>query len=323
MNTYNLMVKFMIAYTGGKTAGHVMPLISIIKENNEECIYVGFNNNIEEKICINNSIKFIGMKKYPNKMKSILLGYFYLEKVLKKYSISAILASGGFVSIPLCMYAIKHMIPLYLVEANVVLGVVNKLFYPFCKKIFLSYELNLKKGVLSGLPIRKIDEKRYSTIYDILIIGGSLGSKVLCDAAIVLKDEFRVILLAGNYYDEYKNISNITVIKYYENIYELMKMSKIIIARAGSSTSTEIFNINKPYVCIPSMNTKGNHQYLNALHFYKNNGCILCLESEIDTLLLDMCKDIINNELLIDNMKKAQNKMIVSNSTKIILEEIK
>mgnify|MGYP003303805747 CR=1 FL=1 len=35
-----LMVKFMIAYTGGKTAGHVMPLISIIKENNENAIYV-------------------------------------------------------------------------------------------------------------------------------------------------------------------------------------------------------------------------------------------------------------------------------------------
>ena len=42
----------MIIFTGGKTAGHVYPLMEIIKYfDKEKVLYVGLMDNIEEEIC--------------------------------------------------------------------------------------------------------------------------------------------------------------------------------------------------------------------------------------------------------------------------------
>lgn len=313
----------MIAYTGGRTAGHVMPLIGIINESNEDSVYVGFVNDIEENICANNRIKFIGIKKYPNKIKSVLLGYFYLKRQLRNYKIRCVVSSGGYNSLILCMYAIFKRIPLYLLEENVVLGRLNQLMYPFCKKIFLAYDLKLKKGIYTGLPVRKKEYINYVNKYDVLIIGGSLGSKVLCDAAIMLRDKYRVLLIAGNYYEEYKDYEGINVIEFSDDIYKLMKQSKVIIARGGASTAYEIFYINKPFICIPSLKTKRNHQYLNAEYLKNRNALLLVLEGRINEELIDYIELLINNNQFRYNMLISQRKIFKDNSSKEIINILK
>ena len=46
----------MILFTGGKTAGHIYPLIVLIKELNEKAIFIGFKGGLEEEICRNGII---------------------------------------------------------------------------------------------------------------------------------------------------------------------------------------------------------------------------------------------------------------------------
>lgn len=325
--SYNLLVIKMLAYTGGKTGGHIYPLIRLIEEDNKKALYIGYKNSLEEKICNqNDKISFIGLNASNSKNKYLkaIKGYKELNNKLKNYKIEAIISSGGFVAIPACIYAIKNKIPLFLLEENLVVGRVNELFYPFCKKMYLGYELDKmkKKYMLTGLPIKKIDNSTLNNEYDILIIGGSLGSKKLCELAIGLKDEYKCLLIAGNYYLDYEHYSNIKVIDYSNDIISLMKKSKIIIARAGAQTSAEIFKVNKPYICIPSLNTMKNHQYINALYFKNKGACIMCDENSLEELKSNI-NNILNNDSIIINMKASQNKLSSNNAANTILKSIR
>ena len=51
----------MIVLTGGKTGGHIMPLLAIAKKLNQVC-YVGSYDSLEERLCKEHHIDFIGMK---------------------------------------------------------------------------------------------------------------------------------------------------------------------------------------------------------------------------------------------------------------------
>ena len=310
----------MIIFTGGKTGGHIIPLINIIKNINANSLYIGYKGFLEEKICKKNMVEFIGIDVFKGKYKTIVKGYKFLKNRLKNIKVDAVVSTGGFVSTPAILFAIKNKIPIYLIEENLILGAFNKLFYPFCKKMFLAYDLNKKrkKYEVVGLPLF-IDKNEYKIEYDILIIGGSLGSKKLCDLAPILSKRYRVLLIAGRYSDGYKS-SLYETINYSNELHKLIKKSKIIISRAGAMTLGEIMYINKPLICIPSKNTKGNHQYYNAKYFDDNRSLIMLDEDIAKKNILSIVSSL--DEEKISSMLKSQNKIIKKDALKTIINEL-
>ena len=75
----------MIIFTGGKTAGHIYPLIVLMKEVKKKSIYIGYKDSLEEKICIKENMEFIGLSSKKNKYLSSLSNYFELIKKIKVY----------------------------------------------------------------------------------------------------------------------------------------------------------------------------------------------------------------------------------------------
>lgn len=315
----------MYAYTGGKTGGHILPLLCLIEKSATEAVYIGQTGNLEERLCREKNIPFIGIKKYSSRLKSAIFGYFLLKKTLKSYKIDALISSGGYISLSACMYAVRSRIPIFLLEENVVMGSLNKAISPFCKRMFLAYDLGLKKQkyFVSGIPLREKKSSVSFLKYDVLIIGGSLGSKVLCDLAEPVSREYRVCLIAGRFKEEYKENPRLTVIEYSDDIYTLMEQSSVIIARAGASTSAEIFYLGRPYICVPSMKTKKNHQYCNAKYFSEAKACILCLENDARKQVVKDVHSLLHNEQMRLNMARAQEKLIRADAAEIILSEIK
>jgi UDP-N-acetylglucosamine--N-acetylmuramyl-(pentapeptide) pyrophosphoryl-undecaprenol N-acetylglucosamine transferase len=212
-----------------------------------------------------------------------------------------------------------------LIEENVVMGKANKLFSNYAKKVFLTYELNemKKKYIVTGLPIRKPTYKKLNVNYDVLIIGGSLGSRPLCDIAELVSRYYKVCLIAGKYYDNYIKYDNLEVIEYCDNIYDYMKSSKVIISRGGASTTYEIMSLGIPLIVVPSEKTKDNHQYLNALHLLKLNACRLVREDNLRASLLDNISNLINNENTRINMIANQKNIANFKASKRIVEIIK
>ncbi|MDE5715184.1 MAG: UDP-N-acetylglucosamine--N-acetylmuramyl-(pentapeptide) pyrophosphoryl-undecaprenol N-acetylglucosamine transferase [Anaeroplasmataceae bacterium] len=313
----------MIVLTGGKTGGHIMPLIALAKEY-QSVFYIGANNSLEERLCKEHGIQFQGMNLKKKSIKSILLATIKLKLPEAK----AIIATGGYVSFPVLLYGILHHIPIYLLEENVIMGKTNHFFSLFSKKVFLTYKLPKmkKKYEKVGLPILPNQGVKYSYTHlniDILIIGGSLGSKPLCDLAYILSQKYKICLVAGRYHEEYQNIPNCIVYEYVSDLIYLMKASRLIISRAGASTTYEIFSLNKPCIIVPSMKTSKNHQYLNALYFEKEGCCKLVKENEAKELILQTADQIIMDSQTILNMRINQQRIVQKNSAKKIMECIR
>lgn len=314
----------MFIYTGGKTAGHVYPLISLIKEIDIKTIFVGYKDSLEEKICLKENIEFIGITPKKNKIITALNGLNELKKRFENEKVSCVISTGGYVSISVLLYSFFKNIPLYLLEENVVMGRVNKMFSIYAKKVFLVYKLDKMKRnyLVTGLPIRKIDNYDIPVIYDCLIIGGSLGSKPLCDIAKLISKKYKVCLIAGKYYKDYISYDNLKVIEYADNIYYYMKSSKVILCRAGSSTTYEIISMGIPLIVCPSENTKDDHQNLNALYLLKNNVCKLVRENNLNKDIINVLTLLINNEKVRKDMINNQNKFCIKSASNKIKETI-
>ena len=307
----------MIALTGGKTGGHIIPLIAVGKEL-EDVIYIGGKGFLEEKICKEEKILFLGLG-----IKRNIITLLKESFKIRKYNIDVILSTGGYVSVPLLLYGIFNRIPIYLLEENVVMGLSNSFFSIFAKKVFLSYKIKNKKGIIVGQPLLKKDISyfKYNNYKcNILIIGGSLGSKPLCDIARYLSKNYKVCLVAGRYYNDYKD-NNYYVFEYVKDLYNLMIQADLIISRAGAQTTAEIFYINKPCILIPSMKTKKNHQYHNARYFEDKKCCKVVLEDDIG-VLHSYVNDILSNQNIVNEMKENQRKLINVDSSKIISKYI-
>ncbi len=324
----------LIYLTGGKTLGHITPLINIYSyfKDKHEFVYFGLGNSLEEDLCKENNIKFIPLKLKGLNRKNIIKNFevFYLihksNKIVKKELINKpdlIIASSGFVCIPL-LFKSKN-IPIYLLEQNTTLGLVNKLFYYKCNKLLLSLpiEKNLKKSILTGNFI--INKKSnydniefYTDKPKILIFFGSMGSSNLYkffEENPNLFNNYKVfIVLPNKYYDKY-NFTNYVKLKSINNINNIFNRFDLLITRAGATTIAEILNSNSKAILIPSPNVVNNHQEKNAILMK-------------DNYLIDYIKesDLMNIEDKIKDLNKYNNlekrKEFISNNSFNILESL-
>ncbi|MDE5855599.1 MAG: UDP-N-acetylglucosamine--N-acetylmuramyl-(pentapeptide) pyrophosphoryl-undecaprenol N-acetylglucosamine transferase, partial [Anaeroplasmataceae bacterium] len=312
----------MIVLTGGKTGGHIMPLLALAKQLNYVC-YVGTADSLEEGLCKNHQIEFLGLSLKNNHILGVLKCCFKL----KLKNVEAIVSTGGYVSFPVLLYGIFHRIPIYLLEENVIMGRTNHFFAFFAKKIFLTYPLKKmkKKYQVVGLPTitNQMSYLAYKNLsIDVLLIGGSLGSKPLCDLAYELKKRYKVCLIAGRYYKEYQKVDGIEVFEYVDDLPNLMLQARTIISRAGASTTYEIFSIGKPCILIPSEKTSKNHQYLNALYFEKKGCCKLLREKDGKEGITSLVSYLLENPEARMTMVEHQQRFVTKNSCKKIIEEI-
>jgi UDP-N-acetylglucosamine--N-acetylmuramyl-(pentapeptide) pyrophosphoryl-undecaprenol N-acetylglucosamine transferase len=215
---------------------------------------------------------------------------------LKSKKIDIMISTGGYMSLPLCIASKILNIKIFLFEPNMVLGRANRLFIKFCKKIFCysnkikGFPISLKhKITITQTLLRKEfylvkPSEDFNNKINLLIIGGSQGA-VLFDTAIKdstlkISKKYKLKVFHQANYENYENLKNFylknniesKLFDFNDNISNLISLSNICVTRAGASTLGELAFLNLPYIAIPLLFAKDNHQYENA-HFYKKKGC--------------------------------------------------
>ena len=121
---------------------------------------------------------------------------------------------------------------------------------------------------------------------------GSLGSKTVNDKIVTFLNDFKnkeyqVLFVTGNsYYESVKNLkvpSNVIIKPFIYELPALMKVSDLIITRAGASTMSEILVLGLPAIFIPSPYVTNNHQYKNAAVLAKAGAAVLVAEKELSS----------------------------------------
>lgn len=334
-----------IVFTGGGTAGHIMPNLAIIEEikNKAKVYYIG-SNGMEKELVKNYDIPFYEIPSTKLKRSfsfSNLLIPFKLIKaikkakqILKEIRPDVIFSKGGYVALPVVFAAKKLKIRVILHESDMTLGLANKLCKNKCETVCTSFEKtaeNLKNGLFTGSPLRsqifkgnkenaKKLFKNYKNKPTILVVGGSLGSKIINEnvrkSLDKLKD-YNIIHLCGK-----NNLSNIKKDNYVElefanNIEDLYALSNIVISRAGSNVINEILALNKPNILIPlSKKASRGDQILNANYFKEKGYSKVILEEDLSP------NSLVNSINQLNNEKEKYIKSMQKSSTKLANKKI-
>ena len=138
------MKKKVLISTGG-TGGHVIPAIALydhLKKNFSTILVVderGANfidkNNYDYKILQSPRLT-LNILKLPLVIFKFIISFLKSFFLLKNNKIDVLLATGGYMSVPISLAAKLLNIKIYLLEPNIVVGRANKFLIKFCNKIF-------------------------------------------------------------------------------------------------------------------------------------------------------------------------------------------
>ena len=203
-----------ILFTGGGTAGHIIPIIAIIRELKKnyskedfQFFYIGPKDNFSSKLFKEEDIKikYILAGKIRNEFSIINIFQNFIDIFLKTpigiiqsfiyiffLNPDLIFSKGGFGSVPPVLAGKILFTPIFLHESDIIPGKANKFLSKFALEIFTSFPkteyFSAKKMILVGNPIREkilkgreIKAKKILKLTEekpvILILGGSQGAQ--------------------------------------------------------------------------------------------------------------------------------------------------
>lgn len=354
-----------IILTGGGTAGHVTPNIALIPELKKldfAIFYIGSKNGIEKQLINGLEIEYFQiaagkLRRYfdiKNFIDFIYIakGFFQSLKLIKKIKPDVIFSKGGFVAAPVVWAAYFCKVPVVVHESDITPGLANKISMPFANKICYSFPETVKyiekyvnnKACFTGIPIRNeilFGNKNTGLCIcgftnnkpTILVMGGSLGSKILND---VIRMELKNLLSAfqichlcgrGSIDNKLVGLNGYKQFEYVnEELPHLLAMADAVVSRAGATTLFELLALQKPNLLIPlSRKASRGDQILNAKSFKEKGFSYVLQEEELNpSSLLENILAVYNErETLIKRMKRSN----MGNGTKkvieVILEQIK
>lgn len=352
-----------VIISAGGTGGHIYPALAILnkikeKEPGSEFLYIGTHNRMEKDIIPAYGIRYEAIEIYGLNRKNILKNFKTLKcfieakkkckKLMKEFKPDCVIGVGGYVTGPVISSAHKLGIKTFIHEQNSIPGKANLYLSKFVDNIFISFKSSGKyfpeyKTIYTGNPCSeeaihsvKIDKKELGLNPNkklVLFVMGSLGSSKVNDMLyktmnLVKSKEYEILFVTGK--DSYEEMSqkkypsNVKVVPFIEKMTRVMKVTDLIVSRAGASTLSEIIALHIPSILIPSPYVPNNHQYMNALDLKEKDAAIMIEEKNLKSeLLVNTIDQLLNNEETIKQMKKNLEALEVKDSASRIYEAVK
>lgn len=321
--------KYRFVVTGGGTGGHIMPLLAVAEALKAEylvdLLYIGSRGGREERLAKANDIKFKGIftgkwRRYYTfssivenliDIVKLKIGFFQALFILLGFRPRAILAKGGYVSLPVVIAGWILRIPILAHESDAVMGVTNKISRRMVKRVATGFpvEYYLREDrdalIYTGVPVQKefYKNKPAETDYTyfhfnkrlpvLLITGGIQGANRINEAAkqILPKvlEHWQVVHLAGD--KDYPAMAQCKEeLKEHQERYALfpvlgnervgaLRMADVVVSRASATTLAEIALMGKATILIPLATAAGNHQVKNA-EIWEKAGAALVIQEE-------------------------------------------
>ena len=345
-----------IFFTGGGTAGHVTPNIALIREltSDFEIGYVGESSSVEEKLISSIPVPFFQIKsgklrryfslKNISDLFKVVVGFFQSLRLCITERPDLVFSKGGYVAVPLVFAARVLNIPIIAHESDVTPGLANKLTFPFCSKICLTFpakegQLSDSRVVLSGTPLRKalIDADAQKGLrllkFDnnqpiLLIFGGSKGARFLNELVYRLRDKllesFNVVHITGegNGSPEREKEGYIQKDFLNNDFGDVLAAASVVVSRAGANSIYELLALRKPHLLVPLPKSRSRGDQLENARKFCELGYSRFMEEELltDDIFIQEVRKLMANKTSIE--KQLAN-FEAPNAVSIIVKEIK
>nr|NDG07501.1 undecaprenyldiphospho-muramoylpentapeptide beta-N-acetylglucosaminyltransferase [Oxalobacteraceae bacterium] len=305
------------------TGGHIFPGLAIadtMRARGWQVSWLGTQRGMEADIIPARGITFDaidfaglrgkGLMHALRGALKMLVSFFRCGAIIRARQPDVVLGMGGYVTVPGGVMAAVHGKPLALMNADAALLMSNKALLPFAKKILFGFSSTgapLNKSHITGNPVRKEisrlpePSQRYpqrSGPLNVLVIGGSLGARVLNDtvpAALALlapQERPNVVHQSGkqNIDALKKNYANANVdaevVDFIDDMASRYAAADVVICRAGAITVTELCAAGVASVLVPLVVSTTSHQQNNAQWMAANDAAIHLPQQELNPVAL-------------------------------------
>jgi UDP-N-acetylglucosamine--N-acetylmuramyl-(pentapeptide) pyrophosphoryl-undecaprenol N-acetylglucosamine transferase len=319
-----------ILFTGGGTAGHVVPNIALIEYLNQhgwESHYIGSYEGIEKTLIAPLNIPYHGIstgklrrfKSWRNLLTpfQVIAGIGQAWRLLGRIHPAVVFSKGGFVAFPVVFAAWLRRIPVIVHEADLTPGLANRLSIPFAQHVCVNfpgaekYFKNHNKISVTGIPLRRILTSGspdrglaylgFSATKPVLLIyGGSLGAQKLNNVTREVLPEitkqFQVVHVCGaNKTDpQFDNIPDYRQFPYInEEFGDVIACADLVISRSGANTVYELIALQKNHILIPLPKTASRGDQIENAEYAKEKGYSTVLNDE--DLTANSLKSTINH----------------------------
>lgn len=241
----------------------------------------------------------------------LIASFFTCLRILSRRKPDVVLGMGGYVTVPGGLMAALLGKPVVLMNADAALLLSNKALRPVARKLLFGLPSSSvhqdNKLVLTGNPIRKDicqlppPQERYSVRsgpLKILVVGGSLGAKVLNEsipdalARIPLEQRPIVTHQSGKqhadalrqHYDAVGVAAE--VLDFIDDMPRRYAETDLVICRAGAITVSELTAAGVASILIPFMASSTSHQKDNAQWMAQQNAAIYLPQAELNAAAL-------------------------------------
>jgi UDP-N-acetylglucosamine--N-acetylmuramyl-(pentapeptide) pyrophosphoryl-undecaprenol N-acetylglucosamine transferase len=298
---------------GGGTGGHVIPALAVARElraRGHEVFFVGTDRGLEatlvpaegfelRKIDIG-GLNRVGLKQKIATMVKLPFG----TLGCLRFRASAVFSMGGYVAGPPVMAALLRRVPVVVMEPNAVPGFTHRAIGRRVARALISFPEAARwfpsgRTEITGLPVRdeffRIPPKPRSEVFEILITGGSQGSRTLNQAGrqswplfrqvgfpvrIVhqsgaagfeaLREEFARSGVGGE------------VVPFIADMAAAFREADLVICRSGAGTVSELAAAGKPSILAPFPFAADDHQTRNAQAMERAGAARLVRDAEMN-----------------------------------------
>jgi len=324
-----------VLLVGGGTGGHVVPVYNIYRflintKPEIPVAVIGSGSKIEKPFFgglpnyfVLTSGKFQGYDILVNLWQSILFcaGFVQALVYLNRIRPKIIFAKGGYVTVPIIIWARILHIPYFVHESDIVMGRANRFAATGARKVFVGFPvknypgLKKKKIEFCGQLITGADKFDKKERFDfgfpnenpvIFVTGGSLGAvninKSVFGTLTLLLLKYNIIHQTGaKGFAEAINVRAalpesmkrsyfiadfLSAIDGDNKILSAIELADLIIARAGATTVAEIARSGKPMILIPYPHAAGDHQVKNAQILEQSGVCMMIYDRDLTPRLL-------------------------------------
>lgn len=338
---------FRLIVSGGGTGGHTYPALTVVRavqarlaghHRTVEVLWVGSADSLEERVAAGEGIAFASVatgkvrrSRNPLKLMSpanikdmsrVPLGVTQARTLVSEFGPDVVLATGGYVAIPVGLAARWCHRPLVIHEQTVRLGLANRTLAHVATRVAVSSDSTVpllpkaaqSGAVVTGNPVRAamlagqadkaIDaldlrgfDRARPTVY---VTGGAQGAQqingLVGDILPWLLTVANVIHQCGpaNVAGLERRIASLPremAGRYHLAGYvgaelpDVLALADVVISRSGAGTIAELTALGKPAVLIPYASSAGGEQQHNARHLYQANAAVALLgEASPDAL---------------------------------------
>jgi UDP-N-acetylglucosamine--N-acetylmuramyl-(pentapeptide) pyrophosphoryl-undecaprenol N-acetylglucosamine transferase len=345
--------RFLMA--GGGTGGHVIPALAVARElrqRGHEVFFVGTDRGMEAKLVPAEGfelqrIDIGGLNRVTMQQKLITLAKLPFTTLgCGKFvgPSSAIFSMGGYVAGPPVMAALLRRKPVVVMEPNAIPGFTNRVIGRLVTRALISFEATAAyfpkgKTEITGLPVReeffRIPVKPRGSVLNVLITGGSQGSRTLNQAAqqswpLFRKAGFPIRLVhqcGPRGFEELRAAfaeSGLDgeIVPFITDMPAAFAAADLVVCRSGAGSVSELAAAGKPSILVPFPFAADDHQTRNAEAMERAGAGILIRDAELTGARLFSAVTGMNR---LEKMAEAASKLAKPGAAKRaadILEEV-